>query len=380
MAGRQRHPPQRPTTNRSRTAAGSFGPLATPPRPNSRPRQRRQQRSSWHPRAPACSNLTRSPARKSTAAAPTTRGPPELATPRRPIEAPSAKPRVRRHQIDDGQKATPGGQSGRPPSPESASNRSRARLRRARPGCGRRKRRPHPATLLGTITDPRETNPAPTTPWRRTGWRAPPPCRPSVRSARAASRAGLRPVASDRASSTLDPHRADLGLAAIRGRGTCGGRLGQGGRRRRTFQSVISVRAPSYFGGGRHVSRGRTPCRHALRDPDRGFHPTWTTLRRLGEKDDGEPILRSSDRFGDGAPASAYGQPVEIGIRLGNRDRFHRVTRAPGSRARGRGPTGRSAAAGPDAPPGSSRRAARAGRRTGRRPRARSSPSPSSSA
>ena len=71
--------------------------------------------------------------------------------------------------------------------------------------------------LLGTITDPRETNPAPTMPWRRTGWRARPPCRPSVRSARRASRAGLRPVASDRASSTLDPHRADLGLAAIRG-------------------------------------------------------------------------------------------------------------------------------------------------------------------
>ena len=84
--------------------------------------------------------------------------------------------------------------------------------------------------------------------------------------------------------------------------------------------------------------------------------------------------------FGDGAPASACGQPVEIGIRLGDRDRFHRVTRAPGSRARGRGPTGRSAAAGPDAPPGSSRRAARAVCRTGRRPGARSSPSPSSSA
>ena len=78
--------------------------------------------------------------------------------------------------------------------------------------------------------------------------------------------------------------------------------------------------------------------------------------------------------------SAAYGQPVEIGIRLGDRPLSSSLTRAPGSRARGRGPTGRSAAAGPDAPPGSSRRAARAGCRTGRRPRARSSPSPSSSA
>jgi hypothetical protein len=63
--------------------------------------------------------------------------------------------------------------------------------------------------------------------------------------------------------------------------------------------------------------------------------PTLPTRPRLcgpscsarGEKDDEEPILRSSDRFGDGAPASACGQPVGIGIRLDDRDRFHRVSR-----------------------------------------------------
>ena len=36
MASCQRHSPQRPTTNRSSTAADSFGPLATPPRPQPR--------------------------------------------------------------------------------------------------------------------------------------------------------------------------------------------------------------------------------------------------------------------------------------------------------------------------------------------------------
>jgi hypothetical protein len=73
--------------------------------------------------------------------------------------------------------------------PDLALTGSRARIRRARPGCARRKRRPHPATLLDTTTDPRENNPRRLTSGRLTDWRAPSPCRPSVRSARRASRA-----------------------------------------------------------------------------------------------------------------------------------------------------------------------------------------------
>ena len=87
MEGRQRDRPERPPSHRSRTTADRFRPLATAPRPKTCRLQRPQ--PAGCPSPPG--SLTRSPARRSTAYAPITSNPPELAAARRPVGAPGCQ-------------------------------------------------------------------------------------------------------------------------------------------------------------------------------------------------------------------------------------------------------------------------------------------------
>ena len=117
MAGRQRDRPEGPPSHRSKTTADGFRSLATAPRPKCCRLQRRPQPAGC-PSPPGC--LTRSPAQRSTARAPATRDPPELAARCRIVGAP-------RCQVEGSERTgylPEVGDSGPPPTANPALNQS----------------------------------------------------------------------------------------------------------------------------------------------------------------------------------------------------------------------------------------------------------------